>query len=166
MFSILHISDLHRSSRDNITNDELLSAMIGDRSRYIRETPPIKAPDAIVISGDIIQGVPLDTPDAPAKLAQQYATAEAFIIELTNHFVDGDRSKVAIIPGNHDIDWVMARSAMTIVTTDDMPKDLAAELNQDGSLYRWNWKARELFKITDAAAYQRRLEPFWSFFER
>jgi hypothetical protein len=28
------------------------------RSRYVREDPPIKAPDAIVISGDIIQGVP------------------------------------------------------------------------------------------------------------
>ena len=79
------------------------------------KTPPIRAPDAIVVSGDLIQGVLLGAADAAAKLTDEYATAEAFIIELTDLLVGGDRAKVVIVPGNHDIDWVTARSAMTLV---------------------------------------------------
>ena len=165
-FSILHISDLHRSRRDNITNDELISALVGDRSRYLREDPQIRAPDAIVVSGDIIQGVPLGTADAAARLSEQYAIAEAFIAELTDRFLEGDRSKVVIIPGNHDIDWVMARSAMEIVKPAERPANIVAELYQEESPFRWDWKTQELLKITDLAAYERRLEAFWIFFER
>jgi hypothetical protein len=166
VFSILHISDLHRSATDNITNDELVSALVGDRSHYLRENPPIRAPDAIFISGDIIQGVPVGATDAASKLAEQYATAESFIVELTKHFVGGDRSKVVIIPGNHDVDWVTARSAMTLVGEEDVPKDLSSELSREDTLYRWSWKNRELFKITDNTAYDRRLDAFWTFFKR
>jgi hypothetical protein len=63
-FSILHISDLHRSPSDPVSNDELTSALMSDRDRYIREDPPVAVPEAIVVSGDIIQGVPLDTDDS------------------------------------------------------------------------------------------------------
>lgn len=108
VFSILHISDLHRSPKDNITNAELISALVSDRQRYASENPPIKAPDAIIVSGDIIQGVPLGTLDAPLRLAEQYATALDFIVELTERFVEGDRSKVVIVPGNHDIDSLLS----------------------------------------------------------
>jgi len=167
VFSILHISDLHRSIDDPISNDELMSALVGDRSRYVREDPAIRSPDAIVISGDIIQGVPLGTQDAPAKIASQYAAAEAFIVELTNRFLDGDRSKVVLIPGNHDIDWVTARSAMNLVGVEDQPKgNLASELFREDTPYRWSWKTRELYRIGDQATYARRLEAFWTFFER
>jgi Calcineurin-like phosphoesterase len=167
VFSILHISDLHRSVNDPISNDELMSALVGDRSRYVREDPAIRPPEAIVISGDIIQGVPLGTQDAPAKIASQYAAAEAFIVELTNRFLDGDRSKVVLIPGNHDIDWVTARSAMNLVGVEDQPKgNLASELFREDTPYRWSWKTRELYRIGDQATYARRLEAFWTFFER
>ena len=165
MFSILHISDLHRSALENITNDELVSALVSDRNRYVREDPPIRTPDAIVVSGDLIQGVPLGATDADAKLADQYATAEAFIVELADLLVGGDRAKVVIVPGNHDIDWVTARSAMTPVGADDEPKDLSSELYREDTPYRWDWKTRQLFKITDKTAYDRRLEAFWTFFE-
>lgn len=166
VFSILHISDLHRSPTDNITNAELISALVSDRQRYISESTPIKAPDAIVISGDIIQGVPLGALDAPARLAEQYATALDFIVELTERFVAGDRSKVIIVPGNHDIDWVTSRSAMEAVPIGEIPVNLAAELYRTDTLYRWDWKTRELFKIADVATYDKRMEAYWCFFEQ
>ena len=40
--SMLHISDLHRSPEDPISNEELVSARLHDRDRYVNETPPIR----------------------------------------------------------------------------------------------------------------------------
>lgn len=166
VLSILHISDLHRSPQDNITNAELISALISDRQRYLREAPPIKAPDAIIVSGDIIQGVSLGTADAALRLAEQYATALNFIEELTNRFVGGDRSKVVIVPGNHDIDWVMSSSAMELVPDNQIPSNLTSELYRTGTQYRWDWKKRELLQIADKSLYEQRMDAYWRFFER
>ena len=114
-FSILHISDLHRSPRDPISNDELISALIQDRDRYVQEEPSITPPQAIVVSGDVIQGVPLGTEDFATKIEEQYAVAEEFLDELARRFVDGDRSRLVMVPGNHDVDWNTAFSALELV---------------------------------------------------
>jgi predicted MPP superfamily phosphohydrolase len=166
MFSILHITDLHRSKSDPITNPELLSALVNDRRHYTGEDPPISTPQAIVVSGDLIQGVGLGHPDPDAELAAQYEDAYDFLGQLTDRFVDGDRSKVVIIPGNHDIDWNRARAAMEPVHAKDMPPDLQRALHEPGSPYRWSWKSRELFIINDQDTYRQRLGAFWRFFER
>lgn len=165
MFSILHISDLHRSPDDNITNAELVSALIGDRQRYVQEEPAIRAPDAIVVSGDIIQGVPLETPEAAGRLAEQYSTASAFLTELAERFLGGDRSRVVIVPGNHDIDWVMSRAAMSLVAHEQVPEDLPSELHRADTRYRWSWKTRELFQVSDWALYEQRMDAYWRFFD-
>jgi 3',5'-cyclic AMP phosphodiesterase CpdA len=99
VFSILHISDLHRSPRDPISNDELVSALVGDRDRYVHEEPAIPAPDAIVVSGDIIQGVPLGAANHEAELAAQYEVAGQFLDELVRRFLNGDRSRLILVPG-------------------------------------------------------------------
>jgi len=166
MYSLLHISDLHRSPSDNITNAELISALVSDRIRYVRENPPIRAPDAIVVSGDLIQGVPLDTPCATLQLEEQYATAFSFIEDLADRFVDGDRSRVIVVPGNHDIDWVVSRSAMELVPPDQVPENLGSELYRADTPYRWDWKRRELFRISKRAVYDQRLDAYWRFFAK
>jgi hypothetical protein len=165
-FSILHISDLHRSPNDPISNAELISALISDRERYLHETPRIAAPEAIVVSGDIIQGVPLDTDDHEAKLAAQYAVAEEFLDELVRRFVEGDRSRLIMIPGNHDIDWNTAFKAMDPIARKDVPDNLASALHAENSEYRWDWKTLTLYRIRDTAMYEKRLETFWHFFEK
>jgi hypothetical protein len=73
-----------------------MSALVGDRSRYVREDPAIRPPDAIVISGDIIQGVPLGTTDAPPKIASQYATAETFIAMILYEAIEGGVLKIIL----------------------------------------------------------------------
>jgi hypothetical protein len=164
-FSVLHISDLHRSSADPISNDELISALVGDRERYFRESPRILPPEAIVVSGDLVQGVPLGVPDHEAKLAEQYAVAEEFLDELVKRFLDGDRSRVVMVPGNHDIDWNTAFKAMEVVDRKHAPANVLSMLHAENAGYRWDWKTLTLYRIRDQAMYERRLDAFWQFFE-
>lgn len=164
-FSILHISDLHQSPHAPISNAELISALVGDRDRYIHEDPKIIVPEAIVVSGDVIQGVPLGTNNHEAQIAQQYTVAEEFLDELVRRFLNGDRSRLVIVPGNHDIDWNTARSALEPVDPKDITADLPSVLYADCSDYRWDWKLLTLFRIADRGLYERRLDAFWRFFE-
>jgi len=165
MFSILHISDLHRSKREPISNSELVSALIADRERYVHEDPPIRPPDAITVSGDVIQGVRLGESDYEAKLEDQYRVAEEFLIELSERFLAGDRSRIVIVPGNHDICWNTAKAAMSSVPDEEAPEDLRDILFSEGTEYRWDWKERKLYLIRDHEQYARRLDSYWNFVE-
>jgi len=166
MFSILHITDLHRAKSDPISNAELISALVSDRERFVSEDPPISAPQAIIVSGDIIQGVGLNAPDFEDELSAQYSAAHDFLAELADRFVGGDRSKVVIVPGNHDIDWNAAFASMELVEEKSYPTGLPWILHEPKSLYRWDWKSRKLYIIKDKAAYRQRFAAFWKFFER
>ena len=98
-FSIMHISDLHRSPADPIGNDDLISALDHDRNRYTDEDPSISVPQAIVVSGDLIRGAPLGAKDFATQIADQYSVAEEFLDELVRRFLHGDRSRIVIVPG-------------------------------------------------------------------
>jgi hypothetical protein len=165
-FSILHISDLHQSPEDPISNGELISALVRDRDAYTQELPVIAAPQAIVVSGDLIRGVKLNTANFEAELAKQYAVAEDFLDNLTRRFLAGDRSRVILIPGNHDVDWNTAFHALKPVDPKDYPPNLANALYHETSEYRWDWKSRTLYRIADQALYGKRLAAFWMFFAR
>lgn len=56
--SILHISDLHRDSKNEVRNKALLLSLEQDRDRH--ETPRVPDPNLINASGDIIHGVKHD----------------------------------------------------------------------------------------------------------
>lgn len=164
MYSILHISDLHRSPEDPISNDELISTLRADRHRYVSEEPAIRTPDAIVISGDIIQGVPLVTNNHLEELRRQYSIAEDFLARLCEEFIGGDRSRVILVPGNHDVDWNTSRAAMTEISADKEP--LPEVAFREDSVYRWDWRTKRFYKITDQNRYSQRLDAFWEFAER
>jgi hypothetical protein len=157
---------LVRMPADPISNDELISALVGDRERYFRETPRVLPPEAIVVSGDLVQGVPLGVADHEAKLAEQYAVAEEFIDELVKRFLDGDRSRVVMVPGNHDIDWNTALKAMEVVDRKDAPANIFLMLHEENAGYRWDWKTLTLYRVREQAMYGRRLDAFWHIFER
>ena len=100
--TVLHISDLHRDPDHELTNAALLDSLLRDRDRYRRdETPVISDPNVIIVSGDIVHGVKADATDPESELKRQYEQAESFLISLADNFVNGDREKVIIIPGNH-----------------------------------------------------------------
>jgi hypothetical protein len=99
-------------------------------------------------------------------LAAQYDVAYDFLAQLTDRFLDGDRSKVILIPGNHDIDWNRSRASMETVDPKNVPGELPWALYEPDSPYRWDWKKREIFVIKDREAYRQRLGAFWRFLER
>ncbi len=165
-YSILHISDLHRSPLDSISNDELVSALLQDRERYVEEDPSIQSPQAIIVSGDIIQGVPLHTVDFRSRIENQYEIAEDLLTQLVRRFLDGDRSRLIMVPGNHDVDWNTAFTALETITTDEIPPDLRDELHSEDSLYRWDWNNRTLYRIADPDRYEMRFDAYSRFSER
>lgn len=164
MISVLHLSDLHRSVDDPISNEELLVALSTDRARYTRAPIPIKAPDAIVVSGDIIQGVGLGYSESRKELDAQYQVAEQFLAMLADEFLKGDRSQLVITPGNHDVDWNLARSAMVAVPDDQIIRP--TEAMRIGSRLRWCWKEKRFYRIEDLTLYSRRFDSYWDFVER
>src|SRR5713101_6352301 len=74
--NILHISDLHRDPDNPIRNDVLLDSLENDRRHYSsEETPVVRSPDLILVSGDIVHGVRPEAGDPERKLREQYQEA-------------------------------------------------------------------------------------------
>jgi hypothetical protein len=165
-YTILHISDLHRSPQDPIGNEALLSSLVSDFSRSHAETPPIHSPDAIVVSGDVIQGARLDDPNHVAIVEEQYDVALQLLNSLADRFLNGDHSRVIIVPGNHDVDWNIAYSAMEAIAEVDLPTNIRPADFGPTSDLRWNWKERKAYRITDPALYAKRLSHYQQFANR
>jgi predicted phosphodiesterase len=173
IISILHISDLHRSKEFQISNSALLSSLISDRDKYTQtEFPKIKFPDIIIVSGDIVRGsTNPNVTESLQELSDQYLEAEEFLNDITTHFLGGDKSKIIIIPGNHDIDWKYSKASMEKIDNTkvfDASNNLKWEILQESihpdSLTRWSWKELSFFKIKDIPTYNKRLEAFSNFY--
>lgn len=167
----MHISDLHRSKGCEISNVALLSSLLTDRDRYsVTESPKIKAPDIIIVSGDVIRGS--TNPDGSEDEVQnQYDEATDFLNKLTTNFLDGDKKKIVITPGNHDIDWKFSKESMEKIDSAKVFDEknilkqgiLKDALNKNSST-RWSWKDLSFYKITDIEKYNKRLEAFANFY--
>lgn len=165
MFTLLHISDLHRSPTDPIENSTLLGSLLSDVDRYSTESSPIPAPDAAIVSGDIIQGVTLNFTGYADELTRQYDVAYDFLSTLADRLFAGDHSKVVVIPGNHDVCWNTARSAMQVYVETTPGKVNARSFSSDTSL-RWDWDSRQILEVLNKDLYKRRLAAYWKFVER
>ena len=148
MFTLLQISDLHRAASEPFSNEEIMSSLVADVARYPNRTPPsISKPDAIIVSGDLVQGLLLGSPAYPAGLIAQYEVALDLLKRLTDTFLGGDRSKLVMIPGNHDVDFNQSRAAMTEVKVrKENVKGLLFGTPPDNP-HRWSWNDSKLFKI-------------------
>lgn len=164
--SVLHISDLHRDPDNPIRNDVLLDSLENDRRHYsAEEAPAIRSPDLIIVSGDIIQGIRPDAPDPEKKLREQYKEALEFLTRLTDRFVKGDRGRVIVVPGNHDVSaYHFEKSLQRADIVLDRKKELVTQLFSPGSLLRWSWSRFELYEIADQAMYAQRLAAFAEFY--
>ena len=159
MPTLLHISDLHRTSGPRLGNDELLAAITSDARRWNGEGIP--SPDIVVVSGDLVQGVGIDTLDPDLHIAAQYSEASDFLQRLAAEFVESDRSRVVVIPGNHDVHWARARSAMQPLPS--CPDGIASKALEAGSNVRWNWLEQKPYEVRDRDLYESRFEHFRQF---
>ena len=157
--SILHLSDLHRTSNPRLTNDGLISSIVSDAIRWDREGIP--SPDIVVVSGDLIQGVCPDTPSPDDDIAAQYGEALVFLQHLAAELVSSDRSRVIIVPGNHDIDWCRSRSAMKPLSP--CPSNIRIRAYEPTSNVRWNWEDQHAYEINNRNLYDSRFDHFRKF---
>lgn len=163
--AILHISDLHRDPNNPISNSALLNSLKNDRDRYTRDSPNVPPPSIVIVSGDIIQGVPIGTIDFEAELALQYREALDFLTRLADSFVAGDRQRVVLVPGNHDVSACHFMSSLQkIDIAPERKKELTTQLFSASSRLRWSWSDLELVEITDDTKYAGRLEAFTAFY--
>ncbi len=172
IISILHISDIHRSQGCEISNNALLSSLINDKNQYTAyETPKIKSPDIIIVSGDIIRGSS-KSDGSEVEVQNQYEEAINFFNELANHLLNGNKKRIVILPGNHDIDWKYSKESMEKIDSAkvlDEKNTLKWEFyndsfNQFSSFMRWSWKDLSFYKIVDNEKYNKRLEAFTNFY--
>ena len=81
------------------------------------------APQAILVRGDIIQGIPLLNDHYTTKIEEQYGVAIQFLDELVRRFLGGDRSRLIMVSGNHDVDWNTAFNALVSIPNDELSDD-------------------------------------------
>ena len=159
MPTILHISDLHRTSAPHLSNDELLPALVSDATRWQAEGIP--RPDLIAVSGDLVQGAAMGASDPDGEVDAQYREVGDFLKQLSEEFLNADRSRMVIVPGNHDVHW--HRSLNGMKPMDPCPDGIATKAFQPTSGLRWNWADRQAYEISDHNLYESRLEHFRRF---
>lgn len=142
---ILHLSDLHFGNSDDARTwyNQLAEDLIRELN--------CQRLDAVILSGDI----------ANHSTEEEYNAAKMFLDELCKEF-SVQPSRLVIVPGNHDLSWVLAGEAYKPIPTIQ---------------YAWEW-VKEIFRrvlrrqqgiveryILDKELYKRRFAHFSSFYE-
>ncbi len=165
-FSILHISDIHKA--DNCDYDGLFDSLVANNNSYTSEgIPPIRF---IVVSGDLVKGSSSkDLNDANIEIDSQYAEVEEFLRKLVEKFLDNDKRRMIIVPGNHDINRCISKNSMSKVQGENIKDAKRAYLSHPqmyNSEYKWSWDDLQFYKITDTTLYKTRFDNFVKFYDR
>ncbi len=167
-FSILHISDLHKDA--DASYNQLLASLEDDRVTWRNGNPTILEPSFIVVSGDLIQGCELNMTKKAATemLDSQYAEVEAFLADLADRFLNGDRNRIIIVPGNHDVSRNASQRSMTYVDEKERDAVYKTFVSSRGKscLYRWSWKDFAFCKIVKDNIYKERFDAYLRFYNR
>jgi Calcineurin-like phosphoesterase len=162
--SILHLSDLHRDLSNELGNKPLLESLVQDvEDHYGSSDPIIPKPSLCIVSGDLVFGVPEGAPDADNELRRQYKQAEEFLIGLADRLFGGDRERIVLVPGNHDVSMRRTIDACREIPS---PKDefhrakLVASFFTRRTKLRWSWKKLCFYEIVDDVMYRERLAHF------
>lgn len=159
--TILHISDLHRITLDNV---DCLRASFEVEKEYYRANN-IPQPSFVVVSGDIINGSnEKDINKARDEIKEQYKVASKFLVDLCEVFFNGKRDRVIIVPGNHDMGRYASIASMTKIDDDDL-SPFVNSLWEDNTNIRWSWKDLSFYNITDKEAYNSRFQDFMDFYD-
>lgn len=166
--TIAHISDLHRTCDNPISNVALLNSLMNDMDTYA--TQGIDKPDILIVSGDIVQG------SADINLlAKQYDEALDFLDKLAGELFNSDKSRIILIPGNHDISWSESKKSMKKIEeqVDDkgnVNQDLLKQMREKSSYVRWSWADRSFYRILEdnenKEIYNARLTYFCDFYQK
>ena len=154
-FTILQISDLHKLEGTDYVS--LLHTLVVDRDRYCQEG--VLPPSFIVVCGDVIQGARTEV-----EIRNQYAEVETFLDDLVSLFLNGERKRMIIVPGNHDMNRVA--STDSFIDSTNTPAADYDEYKKHNTDLRWDWKQHKYQRINDYKRYNGRFDLFVEFYNR
>ena len=161
--SILHLSDLHRDILEEPDSDSLLYSLERDFATFPTSSPPIFRPNVCVVSGDLISGSKKKGNDAYSDIKSQYEQTQKFLIEIANLFFHGDRKRIVIIPGNHDVCLEQVNECIEKIHQPTDPIEIkklkCLAYTQDSNI-RWSWDDLSFYKIIDKDKYKQRFSFF------
>ena len=155
-FSILHISDIHKN--DEVLYDALLHSL--EEDMLCCKDEGIIPPSFIVVSGDLIQGAYDEQ-----VIRSQYREVEYFLDKLCKMILDGDRRRVIIVPGNHDVNRCMTKNSMVASSNSKMEENKRALFKQS-QIIRWSWENYKFYEISNRDQYDKRFALFAEFYNR
>ena len=104
------------------------------------------------------------------KLERQYSEAEGFLSQLAEALVDGDRNRIVIVPGNHDISYARSKESMRPLSIENLnseaKKHLVRQMFSENTKMRWSWDELRFYEIENDEVYRARLEAFATFYQR
>ena len=157
-YSILHISDLHKGENNDF--DHLFASLCNDADSYDQDIPK---PEFIVVCGDLAEGA--NGEDAEEKIVKQYQEVESFLDKLVRHFLNGDKSRIIIVPGNHDLYRGATIRSMEAIP-DDIRESAKERYLKGDPQYRWSWKDFCFYLINKEEEYASRFKFFVEFYNR
>jgi 3',5'-cyclic AMP phosphodiesterase CpdA len=151
---ILHISDLHRTPEDKIENLDLWNTLyddiwygykntnkvLTDKEPPLPDLPQDKI-DIVIVSGDL-------THEAATA---EYDEVKDFLNHIVDSFLNKDRSRLVLVPGNHDVAWGSSEQAYEKVSDDsEYAKHVKQAFDHDGT---YRLKDLTLWKRTQDTIY-------------
>jgi 3',5'-cyclic AMP phosphodiesterase CpdA len=140
LMHILHLSDLHFGILDqaNLWSNQLAADLYNDLS--------IPHLDVLILSGDI----------ANYSTEEEYIAAEQFLDNLRQDFALNPE-QIILVPGNHDLNWKLAKKAYKLIDRDDYDGEL-----KDGHYIE---ESASVIRVRDEAEYKQRFAYFSQFYE-
>ncbi|NEQ17770.1 MAG: metallophosphoesterase, partial [Moorea sp. SIO3E2] len=137
---ILHLSDLHITTPNQAT---LWSNQLAQDLKQDLQIPHL---DALILSGDI----------ANYSTQQEYQAAQQFLDNLHQDF-PLDPKQIVLVPGNHDLNWTLAKQAYQLWDLEDYEGEL-----KDGHYIK---VSEEVIRVRDEAKYRQRFAHFSQFYQ-
>ena len=144
--TILHISDLHKEKKASYNS--LFQTLVKEYESFKAEEIPM--PNYIVVSGDLVQGGETD-----AEIVQQYKDTASFLNQLCELFLDNDKRKLIMVPGNHDVNWVTTKEVIKPSAMKDM-EAAYKEYEGHNTDLRWSCQKNKIMTIAQPFGTQQR----------
>lgn len=164
-FSIIQISDLHKDSDFNY--NQLIDSLKSDTANYVNLG--IYHVRYIVVCGDLIQGTRnTDIAKGNQDIQRQYEEVSVFLHNLVDVFLNGDISRLIIVPGNHDVNRAVSSNSMKRIEASEQEKVQKSYWERYGKkqIYRFDWKTLSFMQIIDEKFYSSRFDSFVTFYNR
>jgi hypothetical protein len=162
-FSVLHLSDLHRDLDDEVSNLPLVDSISRDVRGCCDGDLRVVTPAVCVVSGDLVYGIRPGSTSPEQEITRQYEQVCDFLVQLADELFNGDRDRVILLPGNHDVyfeDVVAACQRVEIPSSSIERAKLVSELHGRHSKLRWSWKDFCFYRIADDSKYRARFRHF------